>query len=130
MFKKNDIMDVFGYTEQALFEKLIHDKNTINYVSENPVFYVDKNFNVYPNITNTSAYWLLGNLKEDGVQNIMNKYKNNKSIAQNVSITKPICDIVKLVGNNKSQRLFVENDYKIFILNKYCESIKESKTCT
>jgi len=129
-FKKDNIMDIFGYTEQVLFEKLIYDKNTINYVSENPTFYIDKNFNVYPNITNTSTYWVLGNLKNDGVINIVEKYKNNKSIAQNISVSKPICDLVKLVGNNKSQRLFGESDYKIFLLNKYCESIKKNKTYT
>ena len=127
--KKDRIMDVFGITEQKLFEKLVDNNNTIDYVSENPVFYVDKEFNVYPNITNTSSYWLLGNLKKDGVENIITNYKGNKSIAQNISITEPICELTKKIGNNKSQRLFGENDYKIYLINKYCERIEKSKTC-
>jgi MoaA/NifB/PqqE/SkfB family radical SAM enzyme len=121
-YKKDNIMDVFGYTEEKLYEKLIEDKNTINYVSNNPVFYVDKDFNAYPNISNISSYWLLGNLKKDGVEKIVENYINNKSIAQSISISKSISELVKKSGNNRSQRLFGENDYKIYLLNEYCEN--------
>jgi hypothetical protein len=48
----------------------------------------------------------------------------NKSPAQNLSINTAICDLVKKVGNYDSKVLFTENDYKIFILNKYCEIVK------
>jgi sulfatase maturation enzyme AslB (radical SAM superfamily) len=129
-FNKNNIMDVFGFTEQKLYEKLLNDETCINYVSDNPVFYIDKNFNVFPNITNISPYWQLGNLKKDGVEKIIENYKNNNSIAQNISITKTVSELTKKSGIYKSQRLFGESDYKIYLLNKYCESIEKSKTCT
>jgi MoaA/NifB/PqqE/SkfB family radical SAM enzyme len=119
-FRVNTIMDVFGKTEQELYKKLIEDENTSNFVSDNPVFFVDKNLDVYPNISNTSLYWLLGNLKKDGAKKIIKKYTGNKSIAQNISITKPICEIIEKTGNSKSQRLFGENDYRIYLINKYC----------
>ena len=120
-FNKSNIMDVFGYTEQVLFDKLVIDKNTINYVTENPVFYIDNKFNVYPNITNISIYWHLGNLKQDGVRRIMDNYINNKSMAQEISVTKPVCDLVQNNGNNNSIKLFLENDYKIYLLNEFCK---------
>jgi MoaA/NifB/PqqE/SkfB family radical SAM enzyme len=120
-FKKDKIIDVFGYTESILFEKLAEAKNTLNYVSNNPIFFVDKDFNVYPNISNISYYWALGNLKQDGIKKIIDNYVNNKSVAQNISTTIPISELVRLIGNYKSQKLFGENDYKIYLLNEYCE---------
>jgi hypothetical protein len=52
----------------------------------------------------------------------------NNYPAQNFSINTAICDLVKKVGNYDSKVLFTENDYKIFILNKYCEIVKQDKT--
>jgi hypothetical protein len=69
-------------------------------------------------------------LKKDGVEKVVENYINNKSIAQNISISKSISELVKKSGNNKSQRLFGENDYKIYLLNEYCENIGKGKNRT
>jgi hypothetical protein len=45
-------------------------------------------------------------LKRDGVEKIVENYINNKSMAQNISISKSISELVKKSGNNRSQRLF------------------------
>jgi MoaA/NifB/PqqE/SkfB family radical SAM enzyme len=128
-FQVNNIIDVFGKTEYELYEKLIKDKSTKNYVSNDPVFYIDKDFYVYPNISNISSYWLLGNINNDSVEKIAETYNDNKSIAQNISVTKSICEIVEVIGDEKSQRLFSENDYRLYLLNKYCEKIGKNKNC-
>jgi MoaA/NifB/PqqE/SkfB family radical SAM enzyme len=129
-FNKNNIMDIFGLTEQTIYDELVKDNSTVNYTTEEPIFYVDKDFDVYPNISNCTAYWCLGNLKKDAIEMIVNNYIENKSIAQNISINVSLCDIVKEIGNRKSQRLFGKNDYKIYILNKYCEKVERGKNCT
>jgi sulfatase maturation enzyme AslB (radical SAM superfamily) len=128
-FGINKIIDAFGETEEKIYEKAIEEHDKINYVSKNPVFFVDKNFDVYPNISSTTLYWLLGNMKNDGIEKIIANYEFNRSIAQNISISNPISELVKKVGNKESQRLFTKNDYNIFVLNKYCNKIKESKNC-
>lgn len=119
-FGKNNIMDVFGRTEQSLYEELSTDHSTSTYVNVSPVFYIDKDFNVYPNITAPSLPWCLGNLKKDGVGTVLDNYIKSNSLAQRTRLTVPLCDIVKSKGDKTSKRLFTKDDYITFVLNKYC----------
>lgn len=119
-FGKKDIMDVFGKTEQSLYEELLKDHSTASYVSDSPVFYIDKDFNVYPNISAPTAWWCLGNLKKHGAEAVLRNYMESKSIAQHMRLTVPLCDIVEAQGDKTSKRLFGRNDYIEFLLNKYC----------
>lgn len=118
-FGKRNISDVFGKTEQALYEELRKDSSTSGYVSDSPVFYIDKDFNVYPNITAPARYWCLGNLKKDGIQTVLENYKESRSIAQRIRLTVPLCDIVKVQGDKTSRRLFSRGDYIEFLLNRF-----------
>ncbi|MCM1153779.1 MAG: radical SAM protein [Roseburia sp.] len=117
---KSDIREVFGKTEQALYDELAGEHSTAGYVSDRPVFYIDKDFNVYPNITSPAPYWCLGNLKKHGAERILENYMKSSSIAQQTRLTVPLCDIVKAQGDRTSQRLFSRDDYIVFLLNKYC----------
>lgn len=113
-------MDVFGRTEQSLYEELVQDYSTAGYVSDSPVFLIDKDFNVYPNITAPAPHWCLGNLKRHGAKIVLENYVESNSAAQRTRLTVPICDIVKAQGDSTSQRLFSKSDYIEFLLNKYC----------
>lgn len=119
-FNKTNIEDVFGKTEQVLYEELINDNSTASYVSDTPVFYIDKEFNVYPNVAPPEPAWLLGNLKTDRIETVLKNYTENESVAQHTRLTVPLCNIVKSQGNSKSQRLFSKDDYIEYLLNKYC----------
>lgn len=121
-FCEDDINKVFGVTEAELYDELINDNSTESYVENTPVFYVDKEFNVYPNLTSTYEFWCLGNLKTDGVEAVLNNYIESKSVAQSTGLNIPICDLVKKCGNPESQRLFSKEDYIIYLLNKYCRT--------
>lgn len=117
---KKNIIDVFGRTEKSLYEELIVDYSTENYVSEHPVFYIDRDFYVYPNITAPAPYWCLGNLKKDGVKAVLENYTKSRSIAQHIRLNVPLCEIIKLQGDRTSLRLFSKGEYIDFMLNKYC----------
>ena len=119
-FNETKIENVFGKTEQALYEELIHDHSTASYVSETPVFYIDKDFSVYPNITAPAPAWFLGNLKTEGIETILKNYTESKSVAQAMRLTVPLCDIVASQGDCQSQRLFDKGDYIDYLTNKYC----------
>lgn len=119
-FNKTNIEEVFGKTEQVLYEELINDNSTASYVSDTPVFYVDKEFNVYPNVTAPEAAWVLGNLKTDRIETILDNYTESKSVAQHARLTVPLSSIVQSQGDCKSQRLFAKGDYIEYLLNKYC----------
>lgn len=119
-FRKNNIMDVFGKTEQSLYEELAADHSTVSYVSDSPVFFVDKAFDVYPNISTPAPHWRLGNLKRHGAEAVLENYAKSSSTAQQTRLTVPICDIVRAQGDRTSRRLFSKDDYIEFLLNKYC----------
>lgn len=123
-FGTDNIMEVFGETEHTLYEKLVTDSSVSDYVSDSPVFYIDRDFNVYPNITAPAPHWCLGNLKNDGAEKIVENYTGNHSVAQHTRMTVPLCDIVKSQGSSESQRLFTESDYIEFLLNKYCRNVR------
>ncbi len=120
-FHQTCIEEVFGKTEQVLYEELINDHSTASYVSETPVFYIDKEFNVYPNVTSPEPAWLLGNLKTDRIETVLENYTDSKSIAQHTRLTTPLCNIVESQGDCKSQRLFSKGDYIEYLLNQYCK---------
>ena len=119
-FGKNNLLDVFGKPEQLLYEELLTDQSTSSYVNDSPVFYIDKDFYVYPNISTPASHWCLGNLKEHGAATILENYMNSNSIAQHTRLTVPLSEMVKSQGNKDSQRLFNKDDYIIFLLNQYC----------
>lgn len=117
------ILDVLGEPEQELCKKLSDDSSTNSIVSNTPIFFVDKEFNVYPNYETPSSFWCLGNLKKDGAEKIIRTYQSNGSIAQHVMQNIPISEMVKKYGNPESMRLFAEWDYKNFLLQKYCRGL-------
>lgn len=122
-FGKSNIMDVLGNTEKELYSQLITDNSTKNIVTDKPVFYIDKDFNVYPNYETPLPFWRLGNLKTDGAEKILDNYVNNKSVAQNALVTVPISKMVAEHGNPDSLQLFDKGDYRNYILHKYCRML-------
>ncbi len=122
-FNVENIMDVFGRTERELYDELLKDNSIDTFVSDKPVFYIDKDFNVYPNISAPENFWLLGNLKLDGAEIVLKNYKSSDSVAQRVRKTVPLCDIVRKTGDHESLKLFTKPDYKIYLLNKYCRNL-------
>ena len=124
-FEASNLTEVFGRTEEELYWELMTDTSTRDLTELEPVFFVDQYMNVYPNRTAPSEYWCLGNLQTDGAEAVLKNYAENKSHAQQVRLNVSVCDMVKAVGNPKSQRLFTKGDYVDYVLNQYCEKYRE-----
>jgi hypothetical protein len=124
-YQKQDLFDVFGRTEEELCLEMASDDSTRNFASRTPVFFVDKDFNVYPNITTPSPHWCLGNMKTDGCDMILKHYSDNASAAQHIAKTVPVRDMAKVCGNETSLRLFSKEDYYLYLLNRYCKIGRE-----
>ncbi|MBD5104583.1 MAG: radical SAM protein [Ruminococcaceae bacterium] len=122
-FGKQSLSEVFGETEHDLLLKLENDSSVTDFRESSPVFYVDRNFDVYPNVSTPEPFWCLGNLKRDKAERIAENYLENKSAAQNVSVTVPVCELAKKLGNPDSMRLFSKGDYFDYLLNRYCREM-------
>lgn len=122
-FGKKQLQEVFGTTEKELFQKLLADTSTASYVSDSPVFFIDKDYNVYPNVTALQPAWRLGNLKTDGIRNILKNYVESNTLAMHTRMTVPIYEIVATQGDPLSERLFVEEDYIELLVNRYCRQL-------
>lgn len=121
-FGADSLTDVFGSTEAAYYEELAEDSSTASYVSDSPVFLVDKDFHVYPNISTPVSHWCVGNLKTDGAEAVLENYRGSTSAAQQIRRTVPLGEIVRAQGSRESQRLFSRGDYIEFLLNRYCRA--------
>ena len=122
-FGKSSLDEVFGETEQSLYERLSADDTTESLVSCEPVFYVDRKFDVYPNLSTPERQWRLGNLKRDGAEKILDCYLNSRSLAQHTRLNTPTRELVLSQGDPTSRRLFWQGDYIELILNRYCRAL-------
>lgn len=119
-FQKTDLSGVFGQTEGALVKELSADVSTQSFVTDTPIFYIDKDFYVYPNASEPTRWWRLGNLKTGGCEAVLQNYRDSASPAQRIAAHVPVCDMAKACGDPKSRRLFVKGDYLAYLLNRYC----------
>ena len=122
-FGKSNIYEVFGEPEHMLYRQMIDDNSVSDIVSDCPVFYVDKDFNVYPNITAPSKLWCLGNLKKIDAETVIENYRGNLCYAAGVFRDVPLSRLVKTCGVKDGMGMFSRYDYIIYLLNKYCRKI-------
>ncbi len=120
-FGAKTLPDVFGQPESELFKELSGDNGTERLSDNPPVFYVDGDFDVYPNFSAPAPYWRLGNLKEDGAAAIVRNYRENRSAAQQARLNIPISEMARQCGAPESGRLFTKGDHIGYLLNRYCE---------
>jgi len=118
-FNTNTYENVFGFPEKILYDESLNKNIELKLVVDEPVFYIDKDFNVYPNHSEVNKYWLLGNLKEADINDIIKVYLNNESIAQKVYKETPFKEMVLECGNPERDILFLRSDYYFYILEKY-----------
>ncbi len=121
---KAEIMDVFGQTESALCATLAREpgpgRSTDGPADGSVVFYVDGNWDVYPTYTQPAPFWRLGNLKRDGASTVIDRYLHHASQAQHAWLTVPLRELVARHGDPCSPRLFTQDDYVLYLLNRYC----------
>lgn len=125
-FNAPDIETVFGREEGELYSELINDHSTESLGAAAPAaLYIDGEFNVTPNIGVPAGQWRLGNLKEQGPEEILSNLARDRSPAQHVRATVPVSELAKTCGDRLSRRLFGRGDYIEYLLNRYCQRGEE-----
>ena len=113
--------------EQDLVEQF-KKKTQEHYVPSNDngdiVIYVSNMWNVFFNFTNMSAEWVIGNLMHDDIAEICRRIKEEDIPALHAAKQITLSELAIRYGNPDSTRLFDEDDYKMFLLNRYLVDIK------
>ncbi|MCL2775826.1 MAG: hypothetical protein FWD71_21140, partial [Oscillospiraceae bacterium] len=68
-------------------------------------FMVSNDFNVYPNDGDISEYANLGNLKTDGIEYIMDRFINHKTLYLKMNYEMPVSYFAKKYGDMNSDKL-------------------------
>lgn len=123
-YGKASLEEVLGKPEGELVEELLLDHTTENLVTDTPVFYVDRQFDVYPNYETPSESYRLGNLKTDGVRAVLMNYAGNRTPRPAYPPDGPyLGNGPGACGNPDSRRLFGKWDYQNMLHNRYCRTL-------
>lgn len=117
--KKQSMDEVFGFSEKHLCSQFTEWDNYAYEKSSSPVFYVDSDFNVYPNMTSTFPWWKIGNMLSDGTDIILKRYVENDYFAARAIKANRFEDVLAAYGNRNSGKLFQPEDYYYYICNLY-----------
>ena len=107
-----------------LFEKQTDEYFVPSNKGNDVVIYVSNTFDVFFNFTNMTPFWSIGNLKKDDIEEICRRIKEEDIPALNYAKKVTLAELATSYGNPNSTRLFEEDDYKMFLLNKYLENHK------
>ena len=107
-----------------LFEKKTQEYFVPSNKGNDVVIYVSNTFDVFFNFTNMTPFWSIGNLKKDDIEEICRRIKEEDIKALNYAKKVTLAELATNYGNPNSTRLFEEDDFKMFLLNKYLENRK------
>jgi len=103
-------IDMLGQPEYVLIDSLLHNDSPPNISANFPCVAVNADYDVYPNIAEPTEWWRLGNLKTDGVDNIIKAYRDETTPGMKMNREVPISELARRYGNNHSKMLYDKND--------------------
>lgn len=115
----SDIRDVFGHAEEEYCKESFSWEQYAFAVSDEPIFYINGNFDVFPNVTTPYAWWKIGNLLKDGYDEILDRYKNGRFFAVQMLHQMSFEKMLVCYGHSESKKLFLQEDYYYYIMNQY-----------
>lgn len=83
------------------------------------VIYISNTFDVYFNFTNMTAEWKIGNLMEDDMGEISRRIIEEDIPALRMAREISLSELALRYGSEQSQRLFGEDDFKMYLLNRH-----------
>ena len=101
---------MLGQTEESLLSELYRDSSPPSIRSNVPCVAIDADFDVYPNIAEPAPWWRLGNLRADGIDAVMNTYRNETAPGMKMNRTVPVSELAQKYGSPKSRKLYDKSD--------------------
>lgn len=108
-YKTNDLEDVFGQTEQCLIKELeVVDKACGEY--PNLAFVITPAFDVYTNLGEPLPWWSIGNIKDDSIDIIMERFLTDDCPGLTSNFKIPISNLAKRYGRLESDYMYPKDD--------------------
>ncbi len=108
--RKKETVNSFLKTEAELLPELMEDDNPLNDDPKITAFSIDSDFNVYPNCGEPTGWWRLGNLKEDGVEKVIETFLNRNTPGLRMNYETPVRYFARKYGNPESDILWAKSD--------------------
>lgn len=113
-------------TEKELCEKLKDDRSSfVPHNGNDIVVYVANDYDLFFNFTHTRKEWKIGNLMEDPAEELVRRIVKEDIPALGKARGISVGELVTRYGDPDSERLFEEEDYKMYLLNSYLEETAE-----
>lgn len=110
------------YTEAELYVKLENDSSCFVPYNDNTVtLNVANTMDIYFNFTHMTTGWRIGNLYTDKKDVIIDRVINENIEALELARHTTTAELIARYGNKNSQRVFQEDDYKMYLLNALVE---------
>ena len=106
----SESIDIHWRTEVELLPELLDEDTPLNEESDILAFMVDADFNVYPNFGEIAEWWCLGNVKEDGVGEIIDKFISRNTPGMKMNFEIPVSYFAEKYGKQDNERLWAKVD--------------------
>ncbi len=109
-------------TEAECVESLLKSSENPDYSNGDfIVLNITNNFDIWYNYTHMSPEWRIGNLKIDGIEEIMRRINEEDTFAQREARKITFAELAERYGDAASERAFSIGDYESYLFNKHLE---------
>jgi hypothetical protein len=112
-------------TETDLISKILEEEDSFPYAYTPPHifgFYVTRAWTVFSTMGTLEPWWNLGNLKEDSVETIFDRFEHNKPLGFHTIFNLSPKVLTKTFGDLESERLYTNKDDLLSLyVARYCE---------
>ena len=85
------------------------------------VLYVSNTYDLFFNFTHMKPEWRIGNLKKDPMEELIRRIQEEDTPALREARRIPLGELVERYGDENSEKLFEEADYRMYLLNRHLE---------
>ena len=125
--RKHFAKEVLWYTEANLHTKLLagDDMNNCDNNLPNVLwFLITANWDVFSNAGTLEPWWRLGNLKQDSVPSIIDKFENDKILGLQILFRKSAKELAGQYGNPEGQKVYSsKGDLLSLYRGVHCEKV-------
>jgi hypothetical protein len=117
----SSVEETFGYAENDLIEQLLNDSQPYAWQPEHLAFMVTSDLDVFSNIAELTPWWKLGNLKTDGIGEIMRRFENDDTPGMYAHFHIPISTLADAYGQRDSRKIYKISDLKVRLIRQWAQ---------